>query len=90
MPISNLPLPAVEPSTPVPPCAGETVVSEERTPPVVVTIPLVDRPEKVIVPEAVMPPILDKFPTVVPSETEKIVFVPLLILNVPPDPWVKV
>ena len=56
LPIKSAPFAAADPSTPVPPRIGPSCASELSTPPAVVyTTPLVERPEKVIVPLEVTP-----------------------------------
>jgi hypothetical protein len=71
---------------PVPPRATANAASEERTPPLTVTTPSVERLAKVIVPEAEIAPILEISPTLPASLIVKIGLVPSEMLKAFPFP----
>src|SRR5437016_2134171 len=83
LPMRSCPLPAAEPLTPVPPREVASCASEESTPPETVTTPLVDKPESVMVPDAVrlvapaIAPVL-----VMPAE---LLLIPLEAVNTPAE-----
>ena len=88
LPISSLPLAAVEVSKPVPPLLVESCAWVDNTPAAeLTTIPWVLRPEKVIVPPAVRLATLVTFPPPVPWLTVKMLVPLSLTSKVADEPW---